>query len=98
MYGAGRHNHNKVKVDCRIIICAQRRLIVDLILPKSNNLARGHKVGKHHPDGKNVRHTLGVLSIQRENGNGTKIHGKRDIFKETKKIKQQKAKKDADSC
>ena len=52
------------------------------------NPARGDKVEKHHPEGKNVRRTL---SIQREDGiiNGTKIFGKCDISKDTQKERKQ---------
>ena len=48
------------------------------------NPARGHKVEKkHHSEGKNVRRT--VLSIQRENGNGTKNTRKKRHLKKNKK-------------
>ena len=39
--------------------------------------ARGHNVKKHHPEGEK---TYDVPSIQRENGNCTKILGKSDIL------------------
>ena len=48
-------------------------------MSKIQNPARGHKVGKHHPGGK----TYDVLSIQRENVNGTKVLGEGGISKAT---------------
>ena len=49
--------------------------------------ARGHKVEKHHPEGKNVK-TYDVLSIQRENGNGTKNTRKKRHLQINKRKKE----------
>ena len=57
------------------------------------NPARGLKVEKHHPEGKNK--TYDVLSVRREHGNGTKILGKSESSISKGKTK---TKKDIGSC
>ena len=63
----------------------------------AKNPARGHKVEKHHPEGKNVPDTM-YSPFKKENGYGTKILGKNDISKETKKKDETKTKNDLGSC